>query len=206
MFIREYAASLWADWVALMSGLASVALAFWAAYLPPANVQAGRTLLWITAVLCFVVASYRIWAREHKASLTKQSELERIIAEKDSWLTNKARRDETVTRLDELRVRGRVLLASLKKEDQPIPAQEIIDWRNEVIDFLKAGLDGGLSYANEYVCCVEELPKGYISSSSAHSHEYSNIYPRIKKLDEIISGVRGGSIQPSQNVGSTPSS
>jgi hypothetical protein len=69
MFVREYARALWEDWVALMSGVASVVFAVWAAYFPPADVFAARTLLWVAAVLCFLVSSYRIWANEHRKLL-----------------------------------------------------------------------------------------------------------------------------------------
>jgi hypothetical protein len=48
-----------------MSGIASVIVAFFAAYFPPTSVAAGRTTLWVTAVICFAVSSYRVWAKEH---------------------------------------------------------------------------------------------------------------------------------------------
>lgn len=60
-------AALWADWLVLMSGIASVILAFWAAFFPPTNIQAGRTILWVASVACFAIASYRIWAKERDA-------------------------------------------------------------------------------------------------------------------------------------------
>lgn len=75
MYIREYASALWEDWVALMSGAASIGLAFWAAYFPPQNVQAGRTLLFLCAAACFIISSYRIWRNEHEHTLALKEEL-----------------------------------------------------------------------------------------------------------------------------------
>jgi len=51
-----------------MTGIASLVLAYWAAFFPPADLQAGRALLWIASVVCFVIASYRVWARERSMS------------------------------------------------------------------------------------------------------------------------------------------
>ena len=86
MRMREYFVALGKDWVSLMSGIASLILAFWAAYFPLNNIYAGRTLLWIAAVACFVVTSYRLWAKERNTSLAKQAEHERIMIEKERQL------------------------------------------------------------------------------------------------------------------------
>ena len=72
--LKEYFAALWADWVARMSGIASVILAFLAAYLE-FIVKHGKAVLWVTAALCLIIASYRIWAKEHKAVLAAQAQL-----------------------------------------------------------------------------------------------------------------------------------
>ena len=64
-----------------MSGLASVVLAVWAVFFPPADIYASRTLLWIATVACILIASYRIWAKERDASLAKRAELEGLIHE-----------------------------------------------------------------------------------------------------------------------------
>jgi hypothetical protein len=47
-----------------MSGGASVAFTFWAILTDPNNVNLKKGL-WIISALCFVIASYRVWAREH---------------------------------------------------------------------------------------------------------------------------------------------
>jgi hypothetical protein len=103
--LGKYLAALWSDWVARMSGVASVILAFLAAYLE-FIVKNGRVALWATAAVCFVVASYRIWAKEHKALLAKQAELERLVAENDGGARGRARRKYLRERLGELLQEG----------------------------------------------------------------------------------------------------
>lgn len=89
MHIRGFFKVLWDDWVALMSGIASIALAFWAAYYPPADVATGKALLWITAVLCFILAAYRIWSKEHAARLEAERLLEAERQQKTPSLNGK---------------------------------------------------------------------------------------------------------------------
>lgn len=70
MNVRPYLAAFWADWIGLMSGIGSVALAFWAALFPPQTVQSARGLLFLSSVVCFIVTSYRIWNREYERRLS----------------------------------------------------------------------------------------------------------------------------------------
>jgi hypothetical protein len=53
------------DWTARMSGIASVILLFWATFWPPSQEQAKHGLLAL-CVICFVVGSYRIWAKQYQ--------------------------------------------------------------------------------------------------------------------------------------------
>jgi hypothetical protein len=69
MHLREYIAALSNDWMALMSGVGSVLLAFWAAFFPPQDFQAARVLLFLCAAACFAVSSYRIWSAEYQRRL-----------------------------------------------------------------------------------------------------------------------------------------
>src|SRR5207237_9417196 len=63
-----------------MSGIASVSLAFLAAY-SQFIVQHAKALLWVASATCFVITSYRVWARERllveqlKAKLTPTLEV-----------------------------------------------------------------------------------------------------------------------------------
>ncbi len=52
--LKKYLAALWADWVARMSGAASVILAFSAAYFE-FIIRNGKAALWVTAAICFIV-------------------------------------------------------------------------------------------------------------------------------------------------------
>lgn len=70
--LKEYFAALWADWVARMSGAASIILAFLAAYFE-FIVQHGKAALWVTAAICFIIASYRIWVKKHAAVLAARA-------------------------------------------------------------------------------------------------------------------------------------
>ncbi len=70
MFIRQYFAAWAADWTGRMSGFASVVLTFWITFFPPTLTAARWTLL-ITAIVCFVLGSYHIWARERRALLAE---------------------------------------------------------------------------------------------------------------------------------------
>lgn len=76
LHIHKYLAALWKDWVALMSGVASIILAFWAAFFPPPDITAGRMLLFICAIVCFLLASYRIWVNEYSYALKLEDILE----------------------------------------------------------------------------------------------------------------------------------
>jgi hypothetical protein len=74
MRIREYIAALWADWLGLMSGVASLALAVWVVFFPPLDIYGSRTLLWIAVVVCLLFASYRIWSKERESSVANTKE------------------------------------------------------------------------------------------------------------------------------------
>ncbi len=74
MHMREYFRAILKDWVARMSGPASVGLAFSAAYFDYI-VKHGRAVLWIAAGLCFVITSYRVWAQEHSKNRNLESRL-----------------------------------------------------------------------------------------------------------------------------------
>jgi hypothetical protein len=68
MRVREDIAALYEDWMSLMSGVASLALAVWVVFFPPADIYTSRTLLWVAVVACLLFASYRVWAKERDAA------------------------------------------------------------------------------------------------------------------------------------------
>lgn len=71
MFIREFFAALYRDWIATVSGLASVVLAVWAALFSPQSATLRRSL-WIAFAVCLFIASYRIWVAAHKKYLEEK--------------------------------------------------------------------------------------------------------------------------------------
>jgi hypothetical protein len=71
----EFLAAWCKDWIALMSGIVSVGLLFWA----PSQSQ-SKYGLFIVSVLCFVFGSYRIWAKQYQrvCELTAKTPIEAI--------------------------------------------------------------------------------------------------------------------------------
>ena len=69
--LRDFFAALYHDWMALVSGVASVILAIWVVVFTPTN-EAARKALWLSFALALFVAAYRSWAKEHKALLAER--------------------------------------------------------------------------------------------------------------------------------------
>jgi hypothetical protein len=125
--LRKYLAALWADWVARMSGAASVLLAFLAAYLEFV-IKNGKAALWVTAAVCFIIASYRIWAAEHKKASEATAQLEATVVSKEIsdellrlWFVGEQLFDE----LNELVLKT-------------LPTERVEQWIQEVEAFLLA--------------------------------------------------------------------
>jgi hypothetical protein len=82
MYIGGFFVALFKDWVARMSGIGSVALAFWVTYFPPAP-PVSRTLLWLLVFICLLITSYRLWLAARKNAWAEieglRSELERAV-------------------------------------------------------------------------------------------------------------------------------
>jgi hypothetical protein len=66
MLLRKFFAAWWADWTGRMSGVASIALTFWATFFPP-TFSGARWALVAVAIICFALGSYHIWAKERRA-------------------------------------------------------------------------------------------------------------------------------------------
>jgi hypothetical protein len=77
-YFWEYLCELLTDWKALMSGIASIVCAFWAAYRPPTGEKA-KVLLWLAAGICLILASYRIWLTERRRRGIAEAKLSRPL-------------------------------------------------------------------------------------------------------------------------------
>jgi hypothetical protein len=66
----EFLSAFVRDWVALMSGIAAVLLGIVGA---SSDQPLERRWFWIAAVICYLVASFRVWRAEHLAYLADLS-------------------------------------------------------------------------------------------------------------------------------------
>ncbi len=74
--VWKYLVSFCADWIALMSGIASLVLTFVGAAVP----KVPSSAVWLLGAGCFLLASYRVWLKEHRA-LEKANEQIRLLQE-----------------------------------------------------------------------------------------------------------------------------
>jgi hypothetical protein len=184
--LREYIAVLWADWVALMSGLASVLLAVWVVFFPPTDVYASRTLLWIATVACFLVSSYRIWASERNASLAKRVELEGVIAELRAQLDERIRRREIKEKLGLFLEQGKQLERLCNRELDPPPKKEVEEWDQEVGQWLLDNL--GRGFAHRFYSAGELGTVEFLGfKSETHKHLFTDVRIRVTNLERFIS-------------------
>jgi hypothetical protein len=74
---KSFFAALWADWVARMSGTGSIFLLAVGVWLP----TIPRWLVFLVAVICFVMAAIRIWTTEHRRATRLQNALTEVYVE-----------------------------------------------------------------------------------------------------------------------------
>jgi hypothetical protein len=60
--LRDFFASVWDDWITLLSGIASVILTVLGFFGFPA------WSFWVAALACLAVAMFRVWRKEHRAN------------------------------------------------------------------------------------------------------------------------------------------
>jgi hypothetical protein len=92
LFLREFGRAWWKDWTGLMSGIASIVLTVWAVAFTPqaAKLKIG---LWISAIVCLLLTTYRIWLDAHTKYLEEKTrngnaqihgEVKEVFFEKES--------------------------------------------------------------------------------------------------------------------------
>jgi hypothetical protein len=60
--LRVFIRSFWPDWMARMSGVASVVLTFWGIVF---NHPIMRWHVFLAAFVCYFIASFRVWQKEY---------------------------------------------------------------------------------------------------------------------------------------------
>lgn len=80
MDLKDFINALVGDWVALMSGIASVVLTI--VGIAKKWKQVPRWTFWAAAVVCFFFASARVWTTEHRARLQAEKHLEQMTIPK----------------------------------------------------------------------------------------------------------------------------
>jgi hypothetical protein len=117
-----------AEWFTAMSGGLSVPLVILAVYVdnPPLKIGLG-----LTAVVCFVFASFRIWKMEREARIDAESKVNTRETRKNIRIVLSGYNEE-----------GRVLISRCKTEiHDPPPIADANSWAHKVETFLRDNLD-----------------------------------------------------------------
>jgi hypothetical protein len=68
-FFKDYCAALYGHWIALMSGVISVAITFW----EKVRNSLGKYVFYAIALMCVFLAGFQAWQDEHRALQTEQA-------------------------------------------------------------------------------------------------------------------------------------
>ena len=77
-FFREYLGALLPHWIALMSGVVSVAITFW----EKIHDSIGKYVLYTVAAMCVFLAGFQAWEDQHRATIEAQNKLEGLTTPK----------------------------------------------------------------------------------------------------------------------------
>jgi hypothetical protein len=79
MHFGRFLAAWCKDWIALVNLIGSIVFLFWVTFWPPSQEQAQQGLFAL-CVICFVIGSYRIWAKQYQrvCELTGKSPIEAL--------------------------------------------------------------------------------------------------------------------------------
>jgi hypothetical protein len=180
MYLKAYFAALAHDWLALMSGIASVIVAFFSAYFPPVNVAAGRTTLWITAVVCFVCSSYRVWVKEHKKA--------KNVLEGRSKPIDK----EVLKKLTGFIASGHEIMQAAVNSLATSPhLEESESWSQEVTDYLESQ---GLKILAIRFNSAAVTDKYYGNHYATTKPIADRLTTKIVRLEEFIKELAGGNM------------
>ena len=118
MILRKFFTAVCRDWIALVTGVASVpliVLAFWV------DTPTNRIAWFISALVCFIAASYRVWANEYRRAESAVALKPRPYVTIDGYEAYYAEHETGEERLiEKLRVVNRGGGAALSIEIPPI--------------------------------------------------------------------------------------
>ncbi len=167
--LRDFVSGVFKDWVALMSGLASLVLSVYGAAADPPGGLPSWTF-WVTAAVCFFICCFRMWQKAHRKLKPKLEVCE------DTQGSNHHRRVR-VRNLSDMTVRFGAELVSIDPKPEPeypIPARlqvtgtqpphregEISGRGEAFVDVFLVLDDGnlGLLVANHPVVAPVQVPK-----------------------------------------------
>ncbi|MDX6269946.1 MAG: hypothetical protein QOD28_1169 [Acidobacteriota bacterium] len=152
----------------------------------------GTPILTLALIGLIIRSALRVIAERDAAHEVEATDLKAKIAEKEVAIRTEEEQEEVILGLGGLIIDAHGFLLRCKKENEPLPNQEIAEWKRKAEDFLLTRL--GRTYFLEFVVCHERLPDGYISSSTEHRFQYSQIYPRFEMLTDFLRKVKEGSI------------
>ena len=132
----KYLRALWSDLVARLSGIASVVLS--------AIGASRRTGLpswtfWVAAGICFLIASFRAWLKEHQALEAANAEIVRLGAPRFSEERRRAAQEQLAKLnssehhvLRELLIRGEMLESQATEYLESLKLGRLSGWLNSI--------------------------------------------------------------------------
>jgi hypothetical protein len=69
--LSDFIIGLYSDWASLLSGIASIVLTFLGVF---RNANLPPSAYFIAAAVCFVIACYRVWLKEHLRAIKAEGE------------------------------------------------------------------------------------------------------------------------------------
>lgn len=170
--IRDFLAAIFSHWLTAMSGPLSVPLAV-AAFFVQGNL--AKTLLAISAIVCFGAAAYLVWRRERQAVIVLRAQLddrerrERIKAALEAALKN-------ADGLFDRRIQNDHDAASLRTDF------------NEFVRSSRESLRSLLSGA-ELTALYSAIPGSAFKFNRAHNDDHNNHLVALQTISERLRGM-----------------
>lgn len=181
--VRNFARAAGSHWVALMSGGIVTVMMGVSERVIGRNVPLNAYL--IVILLFVILACYLAWRDERNASLTKQAESEKVIAELHGQLDERARQKEIREALGRFLGQGKKLQKMCSAEVDPPPSSEVQDWANEVGQWLWDNL--GQGYTHRFDSAGQFASMEFLGfKSEVHKRLYTAVRIRVANLEQFI--------------------